>query len=280
MPISGLFDINIVIKYNIYTMNRINRLFQQKKSEILSIYFTAGYPELNDTRKIIKLLTKNGADMIEIGMPFSDPVADGPVIQKGNDIALKNGMSIRLLFQQLAGIRSETDIPLIMMGYVNPVMQFGIENFCKKCNELEIDGIILPDLPYDIYEQNYKPTFKKYNLHKIFLISPQTAEERIRMIDETSNGFIYMVSSSSTTGAKEKIVKEQEEYFIRLQNMPLKNPRLIGFGISNHETFSHACNYANGAIIGSAFIKSLSGEGSLEEKISGFVKMVRGKESM
>ncbi len=256
-------------------MNRINTLFEQKKSDILSVYFTAGYPGLNDTREIITLLAKNGADMIEVGMPFSDPMADGPVIQQSNDKALKNGMSIRLLFEQLAGIRSETGIPLIMMGYINPVLQYGIENFCKKCNELGIDGIILPDLPYEIYLDEYKTVFEKNNLHNIFLISPQTTESRIRKIDEASSGFIYMVSSSSTTGMKENIAAEQEKYFKRLQNMSLRNPRLIGFGISNNATFRRACTYAHGAIIGSAFINALSGEGTLEKKIGDFVRMVR-----
>ncbi len=256
-------------------MNRINELFSQKKSKILSVYFTAGYPTLNDTRLIIKLLAKNGVDLIEIGMPFSDPMADGPVIQKSNDKALKNGMSVRLLFEQLKNIRNEVNIPLIMMGYINPVMQYGIENFCKKCNELELDGIILPDLPLEVFLNEYKPVFDKYNLHKIFLVSPQTIEERIRKIDKISKGFIYMVSASSTTGVKDKIASEQEEYFTRLQNMKLNNPRLIGFGISNHETFQRACLYAHGAIIGSAFIKALSEEGSLETRIKKFVQGIR-----
>jgi len=257
-------------------MNLINKLFSQKDSEILSVYFTAGYPGIDDTRKIIKSLADNGVDLVEVGMPFSDPMADGPVIQQSNDKALKNGMSIRLLFSQLEGIRSEVSIPLIMMGYLNPVLQYGIENFCKKCNELKVDGIILPDLPYEFYVEKYREVFESYNLHKIFLISPQTSEERIRKIDKISNGFIYMVSSSSTTGAREKIVKEQEDYFLRLQRMNLKNPRLIGFGISNHETFQRACKYASGAIIGSAFIKALAEEGNLEEKIKGFVRMIKG----
>ncbi|NJK87774.1 MAG: tryptophan synthase subunit alpha [Bacteroidales bacterium] len=247
-------------------MNRINKLFQQKQSGVLSVYFTAGYPQLNDTCAIIKTLAINGADMIEIGMPFSDPMADGPVIQKSNDIALKNGMGLRRLFEQLKYIRKETEVPLIMMGYLNPVMYFGIEKFCEKCSETGIDGIILPDLPYEVFVEEYKSTFDRFNLHKIFLISPQTSEERIRRIDDISNGFIYMVSSSSTTGMKEKFAREQETYFERIQNMNLKNPRMIGFGISNHETFQDACRFANGAIIGSAFIKALGNSGTLEAK--------------
>jgi tryptophan synthase alpha chain len=257
-------------------MNRLNSLFTQKKSDILSVYFTAGYPEINDTRSVIKALADCGADLIEIGMPFSDPMADGPVIQQSNDKSLKNGMNLRLLFRQLEDIRSEADIPLIMMGYLNPVMQYGIKAFCEKCHELKIDGIILPDLPYEIYIDKYKEIFEEFNLHKIFLISPQTSADRIRKIDAISKGFIYMVSSSSTTGARDKIVKEQEEYFLRLKQMNLKNPRLIGFGISNHETFQRACRYANGAIIGSAFIKALAEEGELKEKIRRFVQMIRG----
>ena len=261
-------------------MNRINNLFSEKETEILSVYFTAGYPGIDDTCTVIKALADSGVDLIEIGMPFSDPMADGPVIQQSNDKALKNGMNIRLLFRQLEGIRSEVTIPLIMMGYLNPVMQYGIENFCKKCNELMVDGVILPDLPYEIYMENYREVFERYNLHKIFLISPQTSEERIRKIDEISNGFIYMVSSSSTTGIKTKFAKDQEGYFLRLQKMNLNNPRLIGFGISSHETFQRASRYASGAIIGSAFIKALAEEGDLEEKIRRFVEMIRGVSRM
>ncbi len=257
-------------------MNRLNQLFSDKKTEILSVYFTAGYPAADDTRTVIKTLADSGVDLIEIGMPFSDPMADGPVIQQSNDKALKNGMNLRLLFRQLEGIRSDVSIPLIMMGYLNPVMQYGIKEFCEKCHELMIDGIILPDLPYEIYTEKYRELFEDFNLHKIFLVSPQTSEERIRKIDAISKGFIYMVSSSSTTGAREKIVKEQEDYFLRLQQMNLKNPRLIGFGISNRETFQRACKYANGAIIGSAFIKALAEEGDLKENIRRFVEMIRG----
>lgn len=256
-------------------MNRINQLFQQKKSNILSVYFTAGYPHLGDTTRILKALDSAGADIIEIGMPFSDPMADGPVIQKSNDIALKNGMSLKLLFDQIKDIRKETNIPLIMMGYINPVMYYGIEAFCKKCHETGIDGIILPDLPFEIYVTEYKSVFEKYNLHKIFLISPQTSEERIRSIDEISNGFLYLVSASSTTGARDKFSKDQEEYFDRFNRMNLKNPRLVGFGISNNQTYTQVCKYTSGAIIGSAFIKSISESAELEKGINDFVELIK-----
>ena len=254
--------------------NRINQLFQDKKENILSVYFTAGYPQLEDTVQIIQALVKNGADLIEVGMPFSDPVADGPVIQNSSTIALKNGMSIKKLFNQLGNIRESVNIPLILMGYLNPVMQFGVEKFCQKCQEVGIDGLILPDLPLSVYEEEFKELFEKYGLHNILLITPQTSENRIRQIDEASNGFIYMVSSSSTTGAKDKVSDFHEDYFVRVNQLNLKNPRLIGFGISNQETFQNACKYASGAIIGSAFVKALDQNITLEERISGFVKSV------
>lgn len=256
------------------TQNRINQLFQNKKENILSVYFTAGYPELNDTVSIIQNLEKNGVDLIEVGMPFSDPVADGPVIQNSSTIALKNGMSIKVLFEQLANIRESVNIPLILMGYLNPVMQFGVEKFCQKCQEVGIDGLILPDLPLSVYEEEFKALFEQYDLHNILLITPQTSEARIRQIDDASNGFIYMVSSSSTTGAKDKVSDFHQDYFDRVNQLNLKNPRLIGFGISNQETFQNACKYASGAIIGSAFVKALDQEITLEDRISGFVKSV------
>jgi tryptophan synthase alpha chain len=251
-------------------MNRIDRLFENKESNILSIYFTAGYPEIDNTVSIVKLLEQHGADMLEIGMPFSDPLADGPVIQQSSHQAIENGMSIRLLFEQLSDIRKDVDIPLILMGYLNPVMQFGIEQFCKKCHETGIDGIILPDLPMKDYLETYKAIFERYNLYNIFLITPQTTKDRIRLIDENSHGFIYMVSSSSTTGVKGQFTEEQISYFDRIRAMNLKNPRIIGFGISDAHSFSKACEYANGAIVGSAFIRALEGEGDLQDKIKGF----------
>ena len=252
--------------------NRIKALFKRKDKNILSIYFTAGYPNLNDTQSIISQLEKNGADLIEIGMPFSDPVADGLVIQQSSETALKNGMTINLLFQQLKEIRKSVSIPLILMGYLNPVMQYGIENFCKQCREIGIDGTIIPDLPLETYEAEYKEFFEKNSLSNIFLITPQTPEERIRKIDACSHGFIYMVSSSSTTGAKESVDKEQITYFERIQKMKLDSKRLIGFGISDKSSFGRASNYANGAIIGSAFITALSGESSIEWKVSTFMQ--------
>ena len=255
--------------------NRIDQLFQDKKENILSVYFTAGYPHLDDTGTIIDLLVANGVDLIEVGMPFSDPVADGPVIQNSSLVALKNGMSIEKLFGQLKGIRHKVNIPLILMGYLNPVIQFGLEEFCKKCAEAGIDGLILPDLPLNEYLENYRETFVRYNLHNILLITPQTSEKRLKEIDDASNGFIYMVSSSSTTGIKSKVSDFHLDYFERVRKMNLRNPRLIGFGISNKETFDNACSYAQGAIIGSAFVNALSPDLALDEIISGFVRRIR-----
>jgi tryptophan synthase, alpha subunit len=254
--------------------NRINKLFQERKEGILSVYFTAGYPELEDTKTIIHELVKNGVDLIEIGMPFSDPVADGPVIQQSSMIALQNGMSVKKLFEQLQDIRQSVDIPLILMGYLNPVLQYGAEAFCQKCSEIGIDGLILPDLPLSVYEDDFKAIFEANNLHYIPLITPQTSDERLKQIDEASTGFIYMVSSNATTGAKSSVDQFQKEYFERIQAMNLKNSRLIGFGISNAETFANACQFASGAIIGSAFVKSLEGNGALEQKISGFIHSI------
>lgn len=254
--------------------NRINQLFETKKENILSVYFTAGYPNLNDTAEIIRLLEKHGADLIEIGIPFSDPTADGPTIQKSSETALKNGMNLKLLFEQLAEIRQAVKIPLILMGYINPVLQFGMENFCKKCAETGIDGTILPDLPLEEYEEHYKEFFRKYNLHNILLITPQTSEKRIQQIDTASDGFIYMVSSASVTGAGKKVEDFHKEYFEGIQNMNLKNPRLIGFGISDNATFENACKYASGAIIGSAFVKSFENTLTLDKTISSFVHRI------
>jgi tryptophan synthase alpha chain len=252
--------------------NRIkDKLSEDKK--LLSIYFSAGYPNLNDTVAIIQDLEKNGVDMIEIGLPFSDPLADGPTIQESSTIALKNGMGTELLFNQLKEIRKTVSIPLIIMGYFNPVLQYGVENFCKKCQEIGIDGLILPDLPLDVYKEEYDPIFKKYSLINIFLITPQTGESRILQIDEASDGFIYMVSSASTTGAKQGFGEEQDAYFKRIASMNLKNPQIVGFGISNAQTFKRATNNAKGAIIGSAFIKMLSQKGT--GGISEFIQTIK-----
>lgn len=255
-------------------MNRIEVLFNRKSEGILNVYFTAGYPELDDTRIVIKALAESGADLIEIGIPFSDPVADGPTIQESNMKALENGMTLKLLFEQLKGLRDEVGIPIVLMGYINPIIQYGMEAFCKKCEEVGVDGLILPDLPMFEYLQMYKSAFEQHGLLNIFLITPQTSEARIKEIDANSAGFIYMVSSASTTGAKTQISDDQEAYFERINQMGLQNPRLIGFGISNKETFQKACVNANGAIIGSAFIKALSQEGELKENINEFVKRV------
>ncbi|PTN08291.1 tryptophan synthase alpha chain [Mangrovibacterium marinum] len=257
--------------------NRINQLFHDKKENILSVYFTAGYPQLDDTVTIIEQLVANGVDLIEIGMPFSDPVADGPVIQQSSLVALKNGMCIARLFEQLKGIREKVNIPLILMGYLNPVLQYGVEAFCQKCAEVGIDGLILPDLPLEEYHDSYREIFARHNLHNILLITPQTSEKRLHEIDEASHGFIYMVSSSSTTGVKSSVADFHLDYFERINQLKLQNPRLIGFGISNKETFDNACQYAQGAIIGSAFVKALGDNGSLDEKISKFVnQLVKG----
>ncbi|NSW93254.1 MAG: tryptophan synthase subunit alpha [Bacteroidales bacterium] len=256
-------------------MNRIDELFLCKRNNILSIYFTAGYPELNSTATLIKLLAEGGADMIEIGMPFSDPLADGPVIQRSNETALRNGISLKILFNQLSGIRKTINIPLLLMGYLNPVLRFGIENFCKKCSETGIDGVILPDLPPEIYKKEYSGLFSRNGLYNILLISPRTDNERVRIIDSISRGFVYMVSSSSTTGVKGQFTERQIEYFRRIKEMNLLNPLMIGFGISDNSTFKEACQMANGAIVGSAFIKFLSDKKPDKVLIEGFIDRIR-----
>jgi tryptophan synthase alpha chain len=256
-------------------MNRIDNVFKEKRGNILSVYFTAGFPALDSTVRIAKALENSGADMIEIGMPFSDPMADGPVIQHSNDVALRNGMSLKLLFEQLKNFRNEVRIPVLLMGYLNPVIQFGIENFCRKCSEAGIDGVILPDLPPDVYDAEYRDTFQKHNLYNILLISPQSSGERIHEIDAISRGFIYMVSSSAVTGGRRNFSDVQLAYFSRVSELGLRNPQLIGFGISDHETFADACHFSAGGIIGSAFVKMLDQEGESEERIRQFVTSIR-----
>ena len=238
-------------------MKRIqNKLATTKK--ILSIYFSAGFPDLTDTKSLIESLEKNKVDMIEIGLPFSDPLADGPTIQASSTQALKNGMTTALLFEQLRDIRKTVQIPLIIMGYFNPILQFGVSDFLKKCKEIGVDGLIIPDLPLEIYLSEYKKLFESHDIAMIFLITPQTSEERIRLIDANSNSFIYMVSSSSVTGSKDSFDENQLNYFERIAAMNLKNPQLIGFGISNKTTFQQAIKYQKGAIIGSGFIQFIS----------------------
>jgi len=241
-------------------------LFEKKKENILSVYFTAGYPKLEDTLPTLLSLQTNGVDLIEIGIPFSDPMADGIVIQNSSQVALQNGMSIRKLFDQLTAVRAQIHIPLIMMGYLNPVMQFGFENFCKECSRVGVDGMIIPDLPLSDFLAEYKEIALRYRLEFIFLITPETSEERIRLIDSHTNGFIYMVSSAATTGTQTSF-DNKTEYFNRINAMNLKNPRLIGFGISNKSTREMVCKYSSGAIIGSAFIKALEETQDVEKGV-------------
>ncbi|MAZ73934.1 MAG: tryptophan synthase subunit alpha [Flavobacteriaceae bacterium] len=253
-------------------MNRIQEKLQENK-KLLSIYFTAGYPTIEDTAPIIEALENNGVDMVEIGLPFSDPLADGPTIQASSTQALKNGMTTHKLFEQLEGIREKISIPLIIMGYFNPVLQYGVENFCKKCQEIGIDGLILPDLPLAEYQEHYQAIFEKHGVAIIFLITPQTSDARIRELDAASTGFIYMVSRASVTGSQKGFGEEQTNYFNRIAAMELKNPQIIGFGINNKETFQTATRRAKGAIIGSAFIKMITEQGIAG--IPRFVKSIR-----
>jgi tryptophan synthase alpha chain len=235
-------------------MNRINQLFSQQKESVLSIYFCAGHPTLEGTVDTIKALANTGVNMVEIGIPFSDPMADGPVIQSAATQALRNGMKLRVLFEQLKDIRKEVNIPLILMSYLNPIMQYGFEAFCQSCVACGIDGMIIPDLPFKDYIEHYKAIADKYDLRIIMLITPETQEERIRFIDEHTDGFIYMVSSAAITGAQKDFNEQKQAYFKRIESMNLRNPRMIGFGISNKQTYDAACAHAAGAIIGSRFV--------------------------
>jgi tryptophan synthase alpha chain len=257
-------------------MNRISTLFKSTQEPILNIYATAGYPNFGDTMLVLNALQEGGVDIIEIGMPYSDPVADGETIQQSNQVSLDQGMTVAHLFEQLKNMRSSISVPVLLMGYINPVLQFGIERFCQKCQEVGIDGLILPDLPMAEYQQSYQSIFEQYGLFNIFLITPQTSDERIKQIDAVSEGFIYMVSSASTTGAKTGISTDQENYFKRIDDMKLKNPRLVGFGISDRESFIKASKGASGAIIGSAFVKLLGNAKNLREEIVEFVKSIKG----
>lgn len=256
-------------------VNRIVELFTKKNHDILSVYYTAGFPALDDTMRIGRLLAEGGADLIEIGIPFSDPVADGPIIQGSNKVALDNGMTVSLLLDQVKELRSSVSLPIILMGYYNPIMQYGVERFCEEASKVGVDGFIIPDLPLLEYQQFHQATFSKNGLLNIFLIAPTTSEERIKAIDEVSEGFIYAVSSSSTTGAKKGFGDEHKAYFEKLKNMKLKNPFLVGFGVSNKETFSLVCQNSAGAIVGSAFISLLKESKDFESDISSFIKSLR-----
>ncbi len=261
-------------------MNRLDKLFAAKKQNVLNIYCTAGYPQLNATMAVIEALQNNGADIIEIGMPYSDPLADGEVIQQSSAIALQNGMTIEILFNQLHNLRKSPSsggvgeaLPIILMGYMNPVLQFGIEKFCSAAKEVGVDGVILPDLPMYEFETLYKPLFEKNDLKFIFLVTPETSEARIKKIDALCSGFIYAVSSSSTTG-NNKAIEEQEGYFKKLQGLQLKNPILVGFGIKDKATFTAACKYTNGAIIGSAYIKALQNTTDIAQTTKDFLNKI------
>ena len=239
-------------------MNRINQLFQHNPHHLLSIYFCAGCPTLDGTADVIRALERNGVNMIEIGIPFSDPMADGAVIQDAATRAPRNGMSLRLLFQQLGEIRRDVNIPLILMGYLNPIMQFGFEAFCQRCQACGIDGVIIPDLPFRDYEQDYKAIADRYDIRVIMLITPETSLKRVREIDAHTDGFIYMVSSAATTGAQKDFDAAKQAYCQRIEELQLRNPRMVGFGISNRQTFEAACAHSSGAIIGSRFVTLLN----------------------
>ena len=255
--------------------NRINTLFQTKKQNILSLYFTAGFPNLDDTLTILKSLEESDVDLIEIGFPYSDPVADGPVIQESSGQAIENGMTLKLLFQQLESLRSITQKPIILMGYLNVVLQFGESQFIEKCAQVGIDGIILPDMPLHYFQTNFKELCEKNNVLNILLVTPETSNERINEIDDNSSGFIYLVSSNSITGSTNAITF-QTDYYKRIQDMKLNNPHLIGFGVHDKKSFETVCEFSSGAIIGSAFIKHLSANGTTKKAIENFVKAIKG----
>lgn len=256
-------------------MNRIKKLLSEKKSGLLSVYFTAGFPHLDDTVPIGRWLEEVGADMIEVGIPFSDPIADGPTIQESNKAALDNGITVAKILRQVKSLRSQASLPIILMGYLNPVMQFGVSQFLQEAAAAGVDGVILPDLPLDEYVSSYKDEFDKNGLLHTFLISPTTSEERIRKIDHITDGFIYAVSASSTTGVKDGFTEEQVAYFKRLKEMKLDNPFLVGFGISDHNAFETVCRYGAGAIVGSSFIRVLQKSKEVQKDISDFVSSIK-----
>ncbi len=260
----------------ISSTDKLASLWHREAGEILSVYFTAGYPKLHQTSEIAAKLQESGADLIEIGMPYSDPVADGPTIQQSNQVALENGMTLELLMEQLLSFEQNISIPVILMGYFNPILQYGVERFCQHCGERGVSGLIIPDLPVQEYLDHYQQVFQEFNLHNIFLITPQTSDQRIRWIDRHSSSFIYAVSDASITGARSGISERQEAYFKRLQSLDLQHPFLIGFGISDNETFRKACQYAKGAIIGSAFINALKEADELGDGIENFVHSIKG----
>ncbi len=254
-------------------MSRIQELFARKQNKVLNVYCTAGYPQRNSTLAILKALEQNGADLVELGMPYSDPLADGPVIQASSTKALENGMTIAILFAQLKDFRKEINLPVILMGYMNPILQYGFENFCKAAAAVGVDGLILPDLPEYEFETEYGAIIKKYGLDFIFLVTPETSDERVHKLDELSTGFVYAVSSSATTG-KDKDFNAVEVYLKKLQERKLKNPVLVGFGIKDKETFASACKYANGAIIGTAFIKALESADDIQITTKKFLQNI------
>lgn len=254
-------------------MNRIEELFIKKQNKILSVYCTAGFPKLEDTLTVLKALQDNGADMIELGMPYSDPLADGPVIQHSSAIALQNGMTIKKLFEQLKDLRNEISIPVLLMGYMNPILQYGFERFCSDAATVGVDGLILPDLPEYEYETEYGTIIKKHGLDFVFLVTPETSEDRVKRLDQLSKGFLYAVSSSSTTG-KDKNMTDVKSYLQRINNLKLKNPVMVGFGIKDRQTFETACETANGAIIGTAFIKELEQSRDVKESTRSFLSSI------
>lgn len=259
-------------------MKRLEKIFKEKKS-ILNVYITAGFPNLNDTVEIVQELANNSVDMVEIGMPFSDPLADGPTIQNSSEIAIKNGITLELIFNQIEEIRKTVNIPIVMMGYYNQVLQYGNATFFEKAKTVGVDGFIIPDLPLDIYQEKHKSQIKKLDLDMIFLITPQTTDERIRLIDRESSGFLYVVSSFAITGSKSEIQQNQIDYFKRINALNLSNPKLIGFGISNKKTVDTACQNADGAIIGSAFIKALENSSNIKQTTNEFINGVKSDES-
>jgi tryptophan synthase alpha chain len=268
-PLSGLAGEGLGVRIK----TRIKELFEKKQRNILNVYCTAGYPQLNSTREVMKALQDNGVDLIELGIPYSDPLADGPVIQASGSKAIQNGMTVSKLFEQLQNFRNDIHVPVVLMGYINQVLQYGFERFCADAEKLGIDGLIFPDLPMYEYENEYKHIIKKYNLDFVFLVTPETSEERIKKLDGLSSGFLYAVSSSSTTG-KEKDFSTTENYLKKLQSLNLKNPVLVGFGIKDKETFSRACKYANGAIIGTAYIKALENTNDVKEATKQFLDKI------